>query len=365
MRSATPGRSGAWRVKRWLPAVLGIAALGGFALTRARSAAPAPQHASAPPGAPQSADSARWENVGALRAGPAAFGLIGDAVMGSGGQSFLLDVMERRIGIAGVDGAVAWTGRAGRGPGEFFVPVALAADAGVLYVLDRGNQRIERYRTAGGRLERSGSLALEFGPEDLCVSEGRLFVLGAHRGQAIHEVSTRDGRVLRSFAPDAQLSDDLLATFRAGGYLACGAGNQVAFLPLLRAEVRLFSAATGALLHTAALPGYNEVLIRRTADAVEFRAEGGTHDAGASVIPLGDGRMLVQVGAVRPGAATAHEFTSIRSYVVDWRQGSARVLGGALPRIAALRDGWALALDTDPHPAVRRLRLSLSPAAAS
>jgi hypothetical protein len=355
-------------MKRWLPALLGIAALGGFAgfaATRDRGAAPARRHAAAPPPVSHSADSAQWQSVATLQPGSAPFGLIGDAVMGSGGQSFVLDVMERRIGIAGADGAVAWTGRAGRGPGEFFVPVALAADADLLYVLDRGNRRIERYRTAGGRLQRSGSLPLEFGPEDLCVSEGRLFVLGAHRGQAIHEVSPRDGRVLRSFAPDAQLSDDLLATFRAGGYLACGGGDHLAFLPLLRPEVRLFSAATGALLHTATLPGYNAVVVRRTADAVEFRAEGGTHDTGASVIPLGDGRMLVQTGAVRPGAATAHEFTSIRSYVVDWRQGSARVLGGALPRIAALRDGWALALDTDPQPAVRRLRLSLSSAAPS
>lgn len=311
-------------------------------------------------------DFARWQSLSALQAGAPAFGLVGDGAIGQGGESYVLDVMERRIGVAAADGRVAWTGRAGRGPGELFIPVAVAAGEDVLYVLDRGNRRIERYGTEGGRLERSGGLPLAFAPEDLCTWDDRVFVLGAHRGHAIHEVSSEDGRVLRSFAPDVALTDDLLATYRAGGYLACGPGGRIAFLPLLRPEVRLFSAATGAPLDSAAIPGYAAVLIRKTADAVEFRApEGGTHDAAASVVPLADGRMLVQVGGVRPGATTIHEFTSLRSYVVDWERGSVRLLGGRLPRIAAVREHDALALETDPQPAVHRIRLTLPPVPAS
>ncbi|HEX6369759.1 MAG TPA: hypothetical protein VF006_12640 [Longimicrobium sp.] len=233
----------------------------------------------------------------------------------------------------------------------------------MLYVLDRGSRRIQRYRTGDGRLQASGSLPLEFGPEDLCILGGRMFVLGAFRGHAIHQVSTHDGRVLRSFAPDAQLSDDLLATFRAGGYLSCGPGERIGFLPLLRPEIRLFSAATGALLDTFALPGYNAVRIRKTADAVEFRgAKGGTHDIGASVVAIEGGRMLVQTGAVRAGAATIHEFTSVRTYLVEWRRGRIRTLSETLPRIAAARSGLALVLETDPRPAVRVVRLTLPPA---
>lgn len=320
-----------------------------------------PRHIREPVPVADGADLAAWQGA-PLLIEQAAFGLIGDAEMGSGGRLFLLDAMERRAGIAAAGGEVSWTGRPGRGPEELFVPVALAAGADVLYVLDRGTRRIQRYRTDGGRLEASGSLPLPFGPEDLCVLDGRVFVLGAFRGYAIHEVSTEDGRVLRSLAPDAQLSDDLLATFRAGGYLSCGPGERIGFLPLLRPEVRLFSAATGALLDTVALPGYNAVLIRKTADAVEFRgAKGGTHDMGASVVALDGGRMLVQTGAVRPGAATIHEFTSVRTYLVDWRHGSARILSETLPRIAAARSGLALALETDPQPAVRVVRLTLPP----
>lgn len=291
------------------------------------------------------------------------FGLIGDAVLGDAGESFLLDVLEQRVGIATGEDAVAWTGRSGRGPGELLIPVALAAHADVLYVLDRGNRRIERYRTTGGTLRRSGEgVPLEFGPEDLCVSDGRLYVLGAYRGRAIHEISP-DGRVLRSFAPDAQLADDLLASFRAGGYLACGTGGELAFLPLLRPEVHRFSAATGALLQSAVLPDYDAVRVRRTADAVEFRAEGGVHDVAASLVPLGGGRLLVQVGGKPPGATTLHEFTSLRSYVVDWARAGVRVIPGALPRIADVRDGWALALETDPEPAFHRIRFTPPPGA--
>jgi hypothetical protein len=296
----------------------------------------------------------------AISSGARAFGLIGDAVMGDGGRSFLLDVMERRVGVAEGGGSVAWTGSGGRGPGEFLVPVALALDADVLYVLDRGNRRIERYRTAGGRLQRYGdAVPLEFNPEDLCVADSRLYVLGAYRGHAIHEISPLDGRLVRSFAPDAQLADDLLATFRTGGYLACGTGGEIAFLPLLRPEVHRFSAVTGALLQSAALPGYNAVHVRRTADAVEFSAEGGSHDVAASVVPLSGGLLLVQVGRKRPGATTLHEFTAVRSYVVDWKDGGVRPVRDTLPRIADLREGWALALETDPEPSARRIRFTL------
>lgn len=295
-----------------------------------------------------------------IEPGSRAFGLIGDAVMGEGGRSFLLDVMERQIGVAERGGSVAWTGSGGRGPGEFLVPVALALHTDVLYVLDRGNRRIERYRTATAGLRRDGGVPLEFDPEDLCVSRGRMFVLGAYGGYAIHEVSPRDGRVLRSLAPDPQLDNDLLATFRASGYLACGE-DELTFLPLLRPEVLRFSAETGALLGRVPLPDYNAVHIQTAANGIEFRAEGGTHDVGASVLAVGDGRALVQVGALRQGTATVHEFTSVCSYLVDWRMASARVLSGTLPRIADLREGWALALETDPEPSARRIRFTPPP----
>lgn len=348
---------GATTLRLSLAGVLGAAVLAGWIWMGAGTVQPpAPARTPSPPAAPTYAADPGGDDA---TASPAAIGLLGDAVMGNGGESFLLDVMEHRVGMVTGEGEVAWTGGRGRGPGELMIPVALAAHADVLYVLDRGNRRIERYRTIGGTLRRSGDgVPLEFGPEDLCVSDGRLYVLGAYRAHAIHEISPDDGRVLRSFAPDAQLADELLATFRAGGYLACGTGGEIDFLPLLRAEVHRFDAATGALLQSAVLPAYDAVRVRRTGDAVQFQAEGGVHDVGASLVPLPGGRLLVQVGRKPPGASTLHEFASLRSYVVDWGTGGVRVIPDALPRIADVREGWALALETDPEPAFRRIRFT-------
>lgn len=346
---------------RWIgAALLVIRAIGGFAVARRASARPGANELAAGRSQSWPSRTPQPTQLAASRSGTRAaeLGLIGDAVMGTAGQTYLLDVMERRVGVSIAGDSVAWTGGMGRGPGEFFVPAALAAGADVLYVLDRGTRRIERYRTRGGELERTASLTLEFDPEDLCLSRDRLFVLGPHQRHAIHEISPRDGRVIRSFAPDPQLRDPLLASFRASGRLACGPGDEIVFLPRLLPEVLRFSLATGARTGTATLPGYDAVRIRMRGDAVSFRAEDGTHDVGASVVPLNDGSLLVQAGSVSQSTGR-DQFTAIRSYVVDWDTPAARVISRTLPRIMDVRDGWALAVETDPEPAVRRIRLTL------
>jgi hypothetical protein len=346
---------------RWIgAALLVILAIGGFAVARRASAGPGSKELAAEKSLDSPSRTPEPTQLAASRSSTpsAEFGLIGDAVMGTAGQTYLLDVMERRVGVSTAGDSVAWTGGMGRGPGEFFVPVALAAGADVLYVLDRGTRRIERYRTGGRALERTASLTLEFDPEDLCVSRDRVFVLGPHHGHAIHEISPRDGRVIRSLAPDPQLRDPLLASFRASGHLACGPGDEIVFLPRLLPEVLRFSLATGARTGTAALPRYDAVRIRMHGDAVSFQAEDGTHDVGASIVPLDDGRLLVQAGSVSQSTGR-DQFTAIRSYVVDWDTPAARVISRTLPRIMDVRDGWALAVETDPEPAVHRIRLTI------
>jgi hypothetical protein len=49
--------------------------------------------------------------------------------------------------------------------------------------------------------------------------------------------------------------------------------------------------------------------------------------------------------------------------MVDWERGTVRVIPGALPRIADVRDGWALALETEPEPTFRRFRFTPPPGA--
>lgn len=312
-----------------------------------------------PAAAPATFLESRWRSAERLALGPEPVGLIGDAALAGDTLVYVLDVMRKRVGMLSADGNLAvWTGRPGRGPGEFIDPVALAWTAeGDLYVVDRGNLRIERYSTRSRTLERVGSTAIDFIPEDACVLGERLFVLGARDGRTIHEVSL-DGRVARSFAPDDQLRDDLLATFRAAGHLACGPGESLSFLPMLRPTVHRFSAATGEPLASVTIPDYREVLVVHSGDAVTFRQPKGGHDRAGSIVPLGDGTLLVQVGPLRPGSQTAHEFQELRSFLLSWESGSITRLRGELPRVFSSTPAKSLGVETDPEPALFLLTLT-------
>lgn len=336
--------------------VLACAAVVAVARGREPSAASTPQPATPPATALEPG----WSGAERLPLGPEPVGLIGDAALVGDTLVYMLDVMRKRVGMLSADGGwVHWAGRAGRGPGEFIDPVAVAAAGdGSLYVVDRGNQRVEKYSAHSRTLERVGSVALDFLPEDACVLGGKLFVLGARDGQAIHEVSPGDGRVVRSFAPDEQLRNDLLATFRAGGHLACGPGESLSFLPMLRPTLHRFSAATGEPLGSITIPGYREVLVEHTGDAVTFRQPEGGHDRAASLAPLADGRFMVQVGTLEPGSRTPHEFQELRSFLLSWESGSIAAARRELPRVFSFGRVRAVGTDTDPEPALLLLTLT-------
>jgi hypothetical protein len=343
-----PGTSWTRRRRAGASAVAGVLACSA-AVAVARGWEPSP--ASAPQ---QDMPPATWSSAGRLPLGPEPVGLIGDAALVQDTLVYVLDVMRKRVGmLSAEESRVTWVGRAGRGPGEFIEPVALAMAAdGGLYVVDRGNQRVEAYAPRAGTLERVGSVSLDFLPEDACVLGGRLFVLGARDGRAIHEVSPRDGRVLRSFAPDEQLRDDLLATFRSAGHLACGPGASLSFLPTLRPTLHRFSAATGEPLGSITIPDYREVLVEHSGDAVTFRQPEGGHDRAASLVPLADGRLVVQVGTLQPGSRTPHEFEELRSFLLSWESNSIAALPRELPRVFSFGGSKALGAVTDPEPAL-------------
>lgn len=281
-------------------------------------------------------------------------GLVGDAALDDDGRMVVLDVAAKRVGVFDRHGSVVRSlGREGRGPGEFIGPMALALrNGGRLYVLDRINRRVEMFEVDSGA--RIGSFQVLLSAEDLCFVGDRLFLLGALGGKLIHEVSPSDGEILRSFAPDQDSSDPLLSSYRAGGYLACGPGDEVTFLPLLRPEVARFRASTGLPLGTAVLPGYRAVQVRRLENgAVSFVApDGSSHDYASSIVPLADGDQLVQVGVIRDGATTRHEFESLRSFILSWRNRTVRTSPEELPRVMYTRNDTALAAFSSPHPTV-------------
>ncbi|HEX2077012.1 MAG TPA: hypothetical protein VHG08_04860 [Longimicrobium sp.] len=300
--------------------------------------------------------------------GAAVFGLIGGGAWAERGPMYVLDVAEKRVVALGPDGTpTARVGRPGRGPGEFFHPAGLAADAsGKLYVLDIGNQRLERFTWKGGALTYTGSIPLDFAAEHLCFLGGRLFLLGPREGHLIHEMEPGAGTIVRSFAPDATAGDPMLAPYRAGGYLLCGPGDEITFLPMLRPSISRFQASTGRLRDTLVIPGYREVRVsRHSSGGVLYQEppEGRSHRA-SSIVHLANGAMLVQVGILRPGASSGHEIESLRSFVLDWEHRRAAEVAG-LPRLLAARGNTALAALDDPEPLVRLIRLSIPEAEAA
>lgn len=287
------------------------------------------------------------------------FGIVGDVARGPDGQVFVLDVANQHVRVISPDGpALRTLGSKGRGPGEFAGAVALAMDSdGRLFVLDRMNSRIEIFDARSG--ERTASFRLDLPAEDLCFQSGRLFVLGGNDEHLLHELSPRDGKVLRSFARDTLVRDPLMRTYRASGYLQCGPGDRVSILPLLRPEVTSYSIATGAAMETVTIPGYAAVVVTRDASGgLRFSVPNSQgHDYAGAITAIGELTSLIQVGRIRRGASTPHEFESLRSFVLDWRAGTATPVN-PLPRVMYADPAGLIGSADDPFPVVKLLRLN-------
>lgn len=342
-----------------------LAGTGGLAACEAaRPAPPAPEADAAAPVLPDALEGVSRSLLNVPGSPPEnAFGLVGDLARTSDGRMYVLDALNREVGVFAASGERrTLLGRSGPGPGEFLGPVALAVDevSGGLYVLDERRQGIDLFDLDGGEWQRT--IPLDFHAGDLCFVSGRLYVLGARDGFLLHEVSPADGRVLRSFGPDADSKDILLAGYRASGYIGCAPSGEIAFLPGLRPVVTRFSAERGEVLGTTPIPGYSEVRVRPAAGGgMRFDVPGGGgHDYGSSIIPLPDGDWLIQVGRLKPGTSSHHEFISVRSYLLSGREGQIRALAVQLPRVMAADTRGFHAVDTSPYPAVHIVPASLA-----
>lgn len=303
------------------------------------------------------AESPSGELVSNLRApGVAAeelFGVVGDVAVSPDGRIYVLDVVAKQIGVFSPAGErQATLGRPGRGPGEFMLPVSLAVDQrSNLYALDAMNQRLDVF--SGGHPERHRSFPLDFQARDMCFLAGRLYVLGVRDAHLIHEVSPSEGTVVRSFAPDAESRDMLLASYRGTGYLACGPGDEITFLPSLRPEVVRYSASSGSPIASAQIPEYRGLRVTAVANGMRFEAADGERNYYASsIVPLPGGDHLIQVGHLVPRSSTDQEFEFIRSYRMSRADGRIRAISDSLPRLIAGQGDRLFAAYTSPHPAV-------------
>jgi hypothetical protein len=280
------------------------------------------------------------------------FGVIQDVEIDRAGNVYVLDGLARAVRVFNRQGRyVSTLGRMGRGPGEFFIPVAMTLDArDRLYVLDQGNARVDVFTAgAGGRRAYAASFPVPFQPFDLCAEGDRLYVLGNDRNRVVH-VFSLDGRRLGSFGAAPGGRDPLLGATLGGGALECR-GSRVVFLPRLVGEVRVYSPSDGRLAWAAPVPGYNPVRLSRNTDGTITLRMGrnGSHDLASGTVEMGGGYSLVQVGSLVPKAANGTEFREIRSFVAS-PGGRLLALTGRVPRVVAARGGYAIAVRSDPFP---------------
>jgi sugar lactone lactonase YvrE len=91
------------------------------------------------------------------------------------------------------------TGIAGSGPGQLQEPAGIATAGGQLWVVDRGNSRVEEFSTAGAYLNKqiaTGTAPYQTGPNGVALdAHGDLFVTGSYFGQ-IQKFSIETGKEL-------------------------------------------------------------------------------------------------------------------------------------------------------------------------
>ena len=128
------------------------------------------------------------------------FGQVKDAVFLPEGRVAVLDSRMFELRLYTTEGRhLQSLGRSGRGPGEFYVPEAVARTADGVVVLDRGNARLTRYRqVTPDSFAVSGEIPLPFHAWDLCVTAGRIYLSSDQADQPVVEIAP-NGDVVRTF----------------------------------------------------------------------------------------------------------------------------------------------------------------------
>jgi hypothetical protein len=277
-----------------------------------------------------------------------AFGSI-DAIQLISGRLAVLDAMNSRVSLYSADGQLlSRFGRRGEGPGELSLAVDLAwTPAEELLVLDRGNQKVLALKSESDSLvlAREFNIRLSVGA-DMCLMGDRIFVLGNHEGNLVHEISP-DGTLLQSFGARSD-GDVFKAAHTVLGRIACsGTAQAIALVPLTLGELRIFS-ADGTSLVAESIPEYAEQVINTDGISVRLSMpdEGFSHIT-AAVNWLDANALLVQLNRVPEAPTSALEG---RLFRLDGGWSSAEP---TLPRVLEQSEDTIYVMEADPYPVVR------------
>ncbi len=285
------------------------------------------------------------------------FGFVKDAAFTEEGRILVLD--SRMLELRLFDSLGAWidsTGRSGKGPGEFTIPVAMIAVPRGAAVLDRGNSRITYFAVSDSlTLEIDHEIPLQFHAWDMCITSDRIFLASNTFDEPVVEVD-QSGQILRKFGavpPPPDLPLDTPASLRASaermsfqGRLDCSekgvvwASNNYGTI--------FFYSLDGEEIFSTSLPGFApmspEFTERRT---VRYGPRKGISymDGVRTVLILGN-KALFQ--GTRTDYA-AREHTRL-GWMVDLESGQAELFSGIEPLLRAKQGNRVLLSREDPFP---------------
>lgn len=299
------------------------------------------------------------DTLGALKSPPEeVFGMIVDGAVDGTGRYYLLDRRKQAIHVFSAEGTfLSSVGRPGSGPGEFVEPAAIALDADdEVYVAD-ADGRISRFLARGDGLVHDRTFLVGFNPNDLCVSEGKVFVQGPRQRGTIHRYD-RSGTWETSFGPPPSADNSIVAATISVADVVCPDGRDVVVeVPMFLPLIRVFR-HDGTLVRVDTIPGYRPIRVREATPRrtlFDWVTEEGTHRA-VSVLPDGERHLLVQLGLQDSTRTAAWDYQAIVTHRYDLETGRRVGSGTGLPWLLAWTDRWAASLDPVPYPRVGILR---------
>ena len=265
----------------------------------------------------------------------------------------VLDGMNSRISVFGAQGnSLGGFGDRGRGPGEFFNPVALATDGRRLFVLDRGNLRIAILRLGPDSISIVDSIRIPVpNPVDLCSFGESLVVLGHHEGLAVHVLNGR-GEVMRSFGRPLA-SDPTGGPLTATGKLACSdESGLIAFAPETLGHLFVFT-PYGEKVWEGEIPGFVRQEYERVGAAGmrPRRPERGYIHRTVSLSWVGDESLVVPLGRV----PTPEDSPMMDRWLLDLSRGE-MAEAPSLPRSLFIGPSMALFEEVAPYPLIKVYR---------
>lgn len=301
----------------------------------------------------------QWTLGRADGGGSDVFGNIVDVTLQPSGSVIVLDNYNNEVRIFDPTGRyLSRVGRPGRGPGEFYRPLAVGVDGDGQLLVTQLDRSISVFVPSGDDYNYTFSTRLTtvVSGRDLCALRHIVYLQGAPSvgGPTIFPVG--DGAP-SPFGEFYRSNNPIIASEVNQGLVAChdSLSIVVAAPKSLLGLVYAFS-ASGSPKWIARITGFRPVNLVENADRSTRVTipEQGFHRV-ESLVPIGDRWLLLQLALVTPESSAAKDPpVRIDSYLIEASTGEGAHISSRLPQIAAADEKGFLAIEHLPFPRLLR-----------